>query len=120
MVLSKRLQGEQAPEKKGVPLCSWCSSHTSLPHMPHNSLAVEWQYLHLGTGRIFRRELVISSFLLQGLHNLLMIGEMRTPHSEQAVAVPAPNLSDAVRLSPRHCLFPGSIDEIQLRCRWEN
>jgi hypothetical protein len=90
MVLSKRLHGEQAPEKKGVPLCSWCSSHTSPPHMPHNSLAMQWQYLHLGTGRILKREPVINSFLLQGLHNLRMSGEMRTPHNEQAVTVPAP------------------------------
>jgi len=48
-----------------------------------------------------------------------MIGEMQTPHSEQAVAVPAPYLSDAARLSPRHFLFPGSIAEIQLSCCWE-
>jgi hypothetical protein len=65
MVLSKRLHGEQAPEKKGVPLCSWCSSHTSPPHIPHNSLAMQWQYLHLGTGRILMRQSVINSFLLQ-------------------------------------------------------
>jgi len=88
MVLSKRLHGEQAPEKKGVPLCSWCSSHTSPPHMPHNSLAMQWQYLHLGVGRILEQESVINSFRLQGLHNLCMSGEMRTPHNEQAVAVP--------------------------------
>ena len=58
--------------------------------MPHNSLAMQWQYLHLGAGRILERESVINSFLLQGLHKLRMSGEMRTPHNELAVTVPDP------------------------------
>ena len=103
MVLSKRLQGEQAPEKKGVPLCSWCSSHTLPPHMPHIFLAIFRQYLHLGVGRMSVRQSVINSFRLHGLHILRISDEIRTPHIEQADTLPVLLSLDAA------CMLPGRI-----------
>jgi len=105
MVLSKRLQGEQAPEKNGVPLCSWCSSHTLPPHMPHNFLAILRQYLHLGFGRILVRRSVINSFRLHGLHNRRISDEIRTPHIEQAEKMPVLLSSDAACMLSRMYLL---------------